>query len=88
MFCEFIPFQQTQTVYTNLLFLFCICILLGDNGPGYDRNAALLKAKGYVLKCMNNGWCGYVDENNAVTLKHFNSWWLLVTLLTTLWIQL
>jgi hypothetical protein len=60
----------------------------GNSGLGYNPNDAALKAKGYVLKCMPNGWCGYVDENSgwklcrASILSWFSviimTWWLAV----------
>ena len=45
----------------------CLCRpkRVTDDNAGYDANSAKLKAKGFVLKCIPNGWCGYVDENKG-----------------------
>ena len=58
--------------------------MCSESGLGYDANAAELKARGLVLNCMLNGWCGYVDQN--VGSRTMTNWLVLLLLLVaTTW---
>lgn len=50
---------------TNSMRCLCRPPTANDAYNGYDPNEAELKAKGLVLRCMSNGWCGYLDENDS-----------------------